>query len=1249
MTAFDRQTNVSIGELNAWIYNATGGASHFITGSYLFEGRSLKSAFIKVEESIIPDTPPDSTGSNAPAGGWDFSVPSNEGTLWISMGKTEINGTTFSWSTPVKIDSEIWFPLFLFRKHDDAYEDNFASPPNTIVVDLSESKYRNLSDGWGISIPTITSPTGIIYVAQGLVQGSVTDTHATIEWQPTAIFAQANGNISPANIALGKAGIGAGPCFSNLDIWGAELPNGDFDIPSKMSETYQAEILPVTESLPTLNMQIMQPNFYRTTHIDGDNLKIYLRSLANAGTETDQIPVQNHYIKYTAKLYNYKAPGSKIGLPHIQSHTSKHDFIFPDVLSGAKVNPLDVFNSADYSVSRRLGLTYLNTPMTYRSMHRWAHGLRVAGNYRWNLHICARNNSGGITLRRGGTIASITMDVLKPLGGWSSNPRDWSLNWMKLLMLEEGEFWNVWDNYGCPDWLGEVSFHKELYLRDDFTTSSSDLASKLTMSIYCDASKVFDWTQAIIDLPNDGIIAAQKWNGHKNAGHPIMLMGRYYENDGWPHTLWWYWQEGRWGWKTSGGAGPYYSHFWSSELLMKGRGNYIEAVMWGWTIHFGINTSAGPPHDPGPDRYLYQYDPYVPYDGSPVWWTSHGKGSEWAKWGNKGKAVMNLRYGYQYYKDAGIYQPIKASQHVKWRRPDLDHGYIRSSVLRNRGTWSTCFDIDISDSGRGNIAENPIGRHLADPATILHRSPEIGFDPNGDTTNHIILNQYTETNPNLIPEGYTEVKVQEGLIKIDDATLIGSTETLDIYQHTLKIPMDSSKSNFCNMTFSMEGVTPLGIEKHGSEYKTINGYDFTTGKETFSKKSDAIAHWSNFVYNKRHANKISNVYTDFVTNNFWSHVSHFDVLRDSQGNPLTFNDGSIKHTDFAGALQTYGLYYSYVAAGFSSSNNPASLENDPSGSFMKTLPSKRKTAKIRFYINYNFMIPSFLRKEFENVADFLERLLSLELDILNQNKDWVITVNVSENAEAMGSSNLASAGPLRASIGAFSRGAISYNLVSEMQVKINPEALRNDSYMTSDALGRNSWYNILLHEFCHGLGFLGFNGFGYTARYSGDPNNPYYNSIKLNEYGYQYTEAAGVQAYQAAIVHHGLTDTNKYYYSYLPWQRSGGHIAEFAKTDGVKIQPAFYNELMTPYYGGVLREDEQNTDILSTNIPSSNPFTAISAGVLQDCGFLVDYSITDSFDNLQYNLYNNPEPWEPSYQNITAAGASYRRGCCGNH
>lgn len=468
---------------------------------------------------------------------------------------------------------------------------------------------------------------------------------------------------------------------------------------------------------------------------------------------------------------------------------------------------------------------------------------------------------------------------------------------------------------------------------------------------------------------------------------------------------------------------------------------------------------------------------------------------------------------------------------------------------------------------RSNINTDSVGKILIDPAILSSKSQGIGFAANSDSQKHIVLEQYEENDSRLIPQGYSKVLVQEGLVKMDNEEyLFTADDGTAYYASEFDILADGAYNNLGNFSFQADGITPLGIQVNNStSFSVINGYDQSTGQATFSNKNSAISHWEEFVYNRRYFNFKTNLGGDFCWNHIYSKESTIE---------------SIAHFE--------SLALPYINLGYNSSNRYLNSDNNRGA----RLP-RSSDAGLKFQISYISMIPGRAKKEIELAAGFLEQVILDDLDI-----DIYILEN--PNTESFGSATLAAASPFTWDVGGLDG---TYAKITSMAIFYDPVDFADETAYNLDTLGRTSIYNIVLHEMMHGLGV------GY---WEGSLGNPTY--FLSNDYGSQYTGTHGVSAYQSVIASKNLNNSS-YYYTYLPMQgETRGHIAEYSKTNESKIQPAFHNELMTPFYNGF---DDSPRE--------ANPFSIISMGLLKDLGYTVNESLADSSNLLKYNFSIIPD------------------------
>lgn len=484
------------------------------------------------------------------------------------------------------------------------------------------------------------------------------------------------------------------------------------------------------------------------------------------------------------------------------------------------------------------------------------------------------------------------------------------------------------------------------------------------------------------------------------------------------------------------------------------------------------------------------------------------------------------------------------------------------------------------------------GRVLVDPARKTSKTLRPSFEPIFDLPNHLILTQYQETDNDFIPEGYDKVYVQEGIVKLDNLVSIGD----GLYRHDFDIAFNTNSMNLGNYSFTVDGVSPLGIRRNSSSsYSIVNTID-TTAEQTFTNKAEAINYWEEWVYNKRY-HKMKNMFQDgsFLAGNF-------DIWRQ------VFVDDSSHEGDscfWASALP-------YILAGHTDTDANGDYVNPYEHNELRLASSGSYSEGLRLHPVYMNMIAPKTKREIEKAIRFAERIILNTLDI-----------NVfifEQDGNQFGSPTLASAAPFEYTTGAMG----GYTKFESMFIVYDPSDFANDSAYIKDALGRTSIFNIIFHEIMHGLGVGYWNGqFG----------NPVLQTV--NDYGSQYTGTHAYVQYDSAIVSKGLNNSN-YYYSSVPIQSGGGHLAEYSKTNGTKIQPAFFNEIMTPIYN----DFGQTARIVQ-------PITAITLGFLSDIGYDVDYSQADSFSYLQYNLNNIPGQDSDSYDQIRKQNVKVCS--CGRH
>jgi len=537
--------------------------------------------------------------------------------------------------------------------------------------------------------------------------------------------------------------------------------------------------------------------------------------------------------------------------------------------------------------------------------------------------------------------------------------------------------------------------------------------------------------------------------------------------------------------------------------------------------------------------------------------------------------------------DGNASDQVKASKLFDWfefLKTLPNNSTIYGSVVGIQyGNTSTAHEVKWKNS---NINTDSVGKILIDPAVLSSKSQGIGFASNSDSQKHVVLEQYQATDSRLIPQGYSKVLVQEGLVKMDNEVYaFTSNDGTAYYYSEFDILVDGTYNNLGNFSFQVDGITPLGIQVNNStSFSVVNGYDQSTGQASFNNKNSAIAHWEEFVHNRRYFNFKLNDVGDFC----WNHVYCDEPTIESKAH-----------------LENLAL--PYIDLGYNA-NDPY-LDSDIDRG---TRLPRGSGSGLKLKISYLSMVAGRAKKEIELAAGFLEQVILDDLDIS-------VYILENPNTESFGSATLASATPFEWDENAFNG---IYTKVKSMVIFYDPVDFIDETAYNLDILGRTSIYNIVLHEMMHGLGV------GYWEEDIGNPN--YFLS---NDYGSQYTGTHGVSAYQSVIASKNL-NTSSYYYDYLPMQGTvRGHIAEYSKTNESKIQPAFHNEIMTPYYNGF---DDSPRE--------ANPFSIISMGLLRDLGYTVNQSLADSSDLLRYNLSIIPDESSSKFDQLNKK----RRVCsCG--
>jgi hypothetical protein len=126
------------------------------------------------------------------------------------------------------------------------------------------------------------------------------------------------------------------------------------------------------------------------------------------------------------------------------------------------------------------------------------------------------------------------------------------------------------------------------------------------------------------------------------------------------------------------------------------------------------------------------------------------------------------------------------------------------------GNTSTAHEVKWKNN---NINTDSVGKILIDPAVLSSKSQGIGFASNSDSQKHVVLEQYQATDSRLIPQGYSKVLVQEGLVKMDNEVYaFTSNDGTAYYYSEFDILVDGTYNNLGNFSFQVDGITPLGIQ-----------------------------------------------------------------------------------------------------------------------------------------------------------------------------------------------------------------------------------------------------------------------------------------------------------------------------------------------------------------------------------------------------------------------------------------------------
>jgi hypothetical protein len=144
--------------------------------------------------SSQPSTP--SASSGIPLN-WYDDASSAPGTalLWASSGFKAINSSTFSWTTPFRIEGESVTEIAIYRLNNNTgltggtynFVTNTLTPPTN----------------WLTSAPSITTNGDVVYRASGVASGSALETSASVTFGTPVIFIQRTDGIDATEIETG--------------------------------------------------------------------------------------------------------------------------------------------------------------------------------------------------------------------------------------------------------------------------------------------------------------------------------------------------------------------------------------------------------------------------------------------------------------------------------------------------------------------------------------------------------------------------------------------------------------------------------------------------------------------------------------------------------------------------------------------------------------------------------------------------------------------------------------------------------------------------------------------------------------------------------------------------------------------------------------------------------------------------------------------------------------------------------------
>lgn len=410
MTSFKDSGSVGIREVNSFIYNETSQRANGNISAYNGIARSFVTNFIRVPFGVIPPTPPSGT-EPVPDGWYSRDPEENQESnmiLWVTFGKTGLsdqeNHDIFEFTDPMQIigDSATTArEIYAFRNLD--YQGNITQEfltPQYAVFNMTTSSVDLRGDAlapyfWKSQYTPLQSFYDTIYVAQGVAIGNGHDEEAQITWGGGVdYFIISNGTAGTGNISIGRKEYDPGPIFANLNIWGADLPNGSLDPPNSLHELYGSSIPQTSATLPRINLSPIHENYYNGLFINDNEfleVPIYFGSTTDVTDPSELTGVTNHYIKYTAKLYDYNS-SEGLGLSSSAAQTSRNKTLFPKEIDATSLDKdfISAINWVEWWCSRRLMMLYVNQVVSmYNFVYYW-HDYSIG--YRWTMLMLERNS-----------------------------------------------------------------------------------------------------------------------------------------------------------------------------------------------------------------------------------------------------------------------------------------------------------------------------------------------------------------------------------------------------------------------------------------------------------------------------------------------------------------------------------------------------------------------------------------------------------------------------------------------------------------------------------------------------------------------------------------------------------------------------------------------------------------------------------------------------------------------------------------